>query len=113
MEPKKYQPKSEFFSRKFERTQDVEMRSRSSSPMKVDQPRSNHISHTFHIDHLTEEHKKSDSYEGSDSNKMSLRALRMIWSARVQRMRSMRTKASKKSNKIEAEGDHRKTKKLL
>ena len=29
--------------------------------------------------------------------KMSLLALRMIWSARVQRMRSMRTKASKKS----------------
>ena len=69
IEPKKYQPKSEFFSRKFERTQDVEMRSRSSSPMKVDQPRSNHISQTFHIDHLTEEEKKSDSYEGSDSNK--------------------------------------------
>ena len=45
--------------------------------------------------------------------KMSLLALRMIWSARVQRMRSMRTKASKKSNKIEAEGDQRKTKKLL
>ena len=40
--------------------------------------------------------------------KMSLLALRMIWSARVQRMRSMRTKASKKSNKIEAEGDQRK-----
>ena len=69
MESKKYQAKSEFFSRKFERTQDVEMRSRSWSPMKVDQPRSNHISQTFHIDLLTEEDKKSDSYEGSDSNK--------------------------------------------
>ena len=68
MEPKKYQAKSEFFSRNFERIQDVEMRSRSSSPMKVDQPRSNHISQTFHINHLTEEVKKSDSYEGSDSN---------------------------------------------
>ena len=45
--------------------------------------------------------------------KLSLLALRMIWSARVQRMRSMRTKASKKSNKIEAQGDQRKTKKLL
>ena len=38
--------------------------------MKVDQPRSNHISQTFHIDHLIEEDKKSDSYEGSDSNKI-------------------------------------------
>ena len=58
-----------FFSKKFERTQDVEMRSRSWSPMKVGQPRSNHISQTFHINHFTEEDKKSDSYEGSDSNK--------------------------------------------
>ena len=32
--------------------------------------RSNHISQTFHIDHLTEEDKKSNSYEGSDSNKI-------------------------------------------
>ena len=69
MESKKYQAKSEIFSRKFERTQDVEMRSRSSSPINVDQPRSNHISQTFRIDHLTEEDKKSDSYEESDSNK--------------------------------------------
>ena len=59
-----------FFSRKYERTQDVEMRSRSWSPIKVDQPRSNHISQTFHINNLTEEDKKSDSYEGSDSNKI-------------------------------------------
>ena len=58
MELKKYQAKSEFFSRKFELTQDVEMRSRSWSPMKVGQPRSNHIRQTFHIDHLTEEDKK-------------------------------------------------------
>ena len=55
MEKKKYQAKSKFFPRKFERTQDVEMRSRSSSPMKVDQPRSDYIIQTFHIDHLTEE----------------------------------------------------------
>ena len=46
------------------------MRSRSSSPMKVDQPRSDHICQTIHIDNLTEEHKKiSANYEGSDSNK--------------------------------------------
>ena len=37
--------------------------------MKFDEPRSNHISQTFHIDHFTEEEEKSDSYEGSDSNK--------------------------------------------
>ena len=37
--------------------------------MKVDGPRSNHIIQTFHLDHLTEEEKKSDNYEGSDSNK--------------------------------------------
>ena len=44
---------------------------RSWSPIKADQPRSNHISQTFHIDHLTEEDKKkSDSYEGSDSDKI-------------------------------------------
>ena len=66
MESKKYQAKSEIFSRKFERTQDVEMRSRSSSPINVDQPRSNHISQTFRIYHLTEEDNKLDSYEGSD-----------------------------------------------
>ena len=54
----KISSKIRIFSRKFERTQNVEMRSRSSSPMKVDQPRSNHISQTLHIDHLTEEEKK-------------------------------------------------------
>ena len=89
------------------------MKYRSLSPMKVDELRSTHMSQTFHIDHLTEEDKKSDNYEGSDSNKMSLFALRMIWSSKVQRTRSMRMKASKKSNKIEAEGDQRKNKKLL
>ena len=57
------------FSRKFKRTQDVEMSSRSWSPMKVDQPRSNHISQAFHIDHLTEDEKISDIYEGSHSYK--------------------------------------------
>ena len=46
------------------------MRSSSSYPMKVGQPRSNHISQTFYIDLLTEEDTKSDSYEGSDSNKI-------------------------------------------
>ena len=55
---------------KFERTQDVEMSSRSSwSPMIVDESRSNHISQAFHIDHLTEDEKISDIYEGSHSNK--------------------------------------------
>ena len=51
--------------------QDAEMKSssRSSSTMKFDQPRSDHLSQTFHIDHLTEEEKHSDIYEGSDSNK--------------------------------------------
>ena len=34
----------------------------------------------------------------------------MIWSSKVQRMRSVRTKANKKSNKIEAERDKRKAK---
>ena len=29
----------------------------------------NYMSQTFHIDHLTEEDKKSDNYEGSDINK--------------------------------------------
>ena len=61
--------KIRIISRKFEKTQDVEMRSRLSSPMKVGEPRSNHICQTFHIDHLTEEDKKSVNYEGSDSNK--------------------------------------------
>ena len=64
----KISSKIRIFSRKFERTQDVEMWSRSSSPMKVDQPRSNHISQTFHINHLSEEEKKSVSNKGSDSN---------------------------------------------
>ena len=45
------------------------MRSRSSSPMKADEPKSNHISQTFNIGHLTEEEKKSDNYEGADSSK--------------------------------------------
>ena len=47
--------KIRIFSRKFDRTQDVEMRSRSWSHMKVGQPRSDYISQTLHIDHLTEE----------------------------------------------------------
>ena len=51
----KISSKIRIFKRKFERTQDVEMRSRSLSSMKVDKPRSNHISQTFNIDHLTEE----------------------------------------------------------
>ena len=54
MESKKYQAKSGFFSKKFEKTQDVEMRSRSSSHMKVYEPRSDRISQTLYIDHLTE-----------------------------------------------------------
>ena len=37
--------------------------------MKVDKQGIDHISQTFHIDHLTEEEKKSDNYKGSDSNK--------------------------------------------
>ena len=89
------------------------MRSKSWSPTKVDQPRSNHINQTFHIDHLTEEDKNQTVSKDQTLTKLSLLALRMIWSARVQRMRSMRTKASKKSNKIEAEGDQRNAKKLL
>ena len=76
--------------------------------MKVDQPRSNHISQTFHIDHLTEEEKNQTVKKDQTLTKMSHFAPRMIWSARVQRMRSMRTKASKKSNKIETEGDQKK-----
>ena len=114
MESKNIKQNQNFFSRKFERTQDVEMRSRSSSPMKVDQPRSNHISQTFHINHLTEEDKKNHTVTKDQTlTKMSFFALRVIWSARVQRMRSMRTKASISLSKIEAERDHRKTKKLL
>ena len=61
------------------------MRSRSLSPMIVGQPRCNHINQTFHIHHLTEEDQKSVNFEGSDSKKMSLFALRMIWSAKVQK----------------------------
>ena len=45
------------------------MRSRSLSLMKVGEPRSNHISQTFHISLLTEKEKKSENCEGSDSNK--------------------------------------------
>ena len=45
------------------------MSSRSWSPMKVDEPRSNHISQAFHIDHLTEDEKISDIYQGSHSYK--------------------------------------------
>ena len=65
----KYQAKSWSFSIKIERTQDVEMKSRSLSTMKVDQPRSYQISQTFHFDHLTEEEKKSYNYKRSDSSK--------------------------------------------
>ena len=44
-----------FKKRKFNRTQDYEMKWRSSSPMKNDQPRSDHINQTFHFDNLAEE----------------------------------------------------------
>ena len=44
------------------------MKSRSLFPLKVDQPRSDHISHTFHLDSLTEEEKQSENYEGFYSN---------------------------------------------
>ena len=46
MESQKYQTKSGFFKRKFDMTQDVEMRSWSWSPMKVGRPRSDYISQT-------------------------------------------------------------------
>ena len=49
---KKYQVKLGFFSIKMERTQDVEMKSRSLSTMKNDQPRFDHINQTFHFDNL-------------------------------------------------------------
>ena len=50
--------KIRIFSRKFDRTQDVEMRSRSWSPLKVGQPRSDYISQIFHIDFLLKKIKK-------------------------------------------------------
>ena len=89
------------------------MRSRSSSPMEFDEPRFDHIRQTFHINYLTEVEKDQTITKDRTQTKMSLFALKMIWSAKIQRMRSMRTKANKKSNKLEAEGNHRKTKKLL
>ena len=58
MDYNKYLAKSGFFKIKFFIwTQDYEMKSRSSSPMKVSLQRYNHISQTFHIDHLSKEEK--------------------------------------------------------
>ena len=102
-----------FFSRKFERTQDVEMRSRSSSPMKVDQPRSNHISQTSSLISLLKKRQNQTVTKDQTLIKMSLLALRIIWSAKVQRMISMRTKASKKSLQDWSRRRQIKTKKLL
>ena len=56
-----YQANSWFFSWKFERTQDVEIRSILSFPIKADERRFDHINQTFNIDHLPEEVNKSDS----------------------------------------------------
>ena len=78
MKSKKYQSKSGFFSRNFESTQNVEMksRSRSWSPMKVDQTKSDNLSQTFHIHHLIKEEIKSDNYEGSESK---LKWVFLLW----------------------------------
>ena len=70
--------KAKIFSRNFERTQNVEMRSRSWSLMKVDEPRSNHISQTFQIDHLTKEEKNQTISKDQTLTKISLFVLRMI-----------------------------------
>ena len=48
---------------------------------------------------LLKNRKISDNYEGSDSYKNKSFWLKIIWSATVQRMRSMRIKANKKSLK--------------
>ena len=57
--------------------------------MKVDKPRSDHINQTFHIDHLTEEDKNSDNFfKDQTQTKFSLFALKMVSSAKVQRIRS-------------------------
>ena len=48
------------------------MKSRFSFSMKVDIPRFDHITRTFHVDHLSEEEKQSDNYEGSNSNQNEL-----------------------------------------
>ena len=81
--------------------------------MKVDQPRSNHISQTFHIDHLTEEDKKSDSYEGSDSinNESFCSEDDMI--SEGSEDENDKNDRQPDLSKIEAEVDQRKAKKLL
>ena len=62
---------------------------------------------------LLKKRKNQTVTKDQTHTKISHFALKMIWSAKVQRIRSMRTKANRKSNKIEAEGDQRKAKKLL
>ena len=61
------------FSRNSERTQDVEMKSRSKSQsqssMKFDLPRSDPIFLNFQLWSYYRRREKSENYEGSDSNK--------------------------------------------
>ena len=110
----KYQTKSDFFSRKFERTQDVEMRSRSSSPIKVDDQDPIILAKLSTLIILLKKIK----------NIRQLRRIRLIqkWVILLWRWYGQRRfrgsdrwepKPTRSLSKIEAEADHRKAKKLL
>ena len=106
--------KIRIFKRKFDRTQDVEMRSRSWSPMKVGQPRSYYICQTLHIGRLTEEDKKYQTIKKDQTHtKFSHLFWRWYGQRRFRGWDQWESKSTKSLSKIEAEGDHRKAKKLL
>ena len=65
--------------------------------MKVKLQKSNHISQTFHIDHLSEEEKKADNCEGSDSSKNESFCSEDGMVSEGSNYETMRTKVNKKS----------------
>ena len=81
---------------KFERMYYVEMKSRLPFIVKVDLPGFNHIWQNFHFENLTDE-KNQTITKYQSQTKMNLFVLKMIWLAKVQMLRSMRMKPSKKS----------------
>ena len=101
MESKKYQTKSEFFQEnlkgrkmlKWDQDHDLLWKLTNENPIILVKLSSLII--------LLKKRKNQTIKKDQTLMKMSRFALKMIWPAKVQRMRSMRTKANKKSNKIE------------
>ena len=86
---------------------------KSSSSMKIDQPKSDHINQTFHIDRITEEEKIRQLWMIIIKQKWVLLLWKWYGQWRFRGWYRWERKPTRSLFKIEAEGDQRKAKKLL